>query len=363
MLDLRVAPSHVLQVVPTSAFMRFMNDPEVQEMLHVRGTNLPGINFVPEDRRALSAAGDEGRSRHDTSSLVADGYFVPPAWETCSDTVNDSFQDDRKTESVTALQYLAKHIRVLLYSGEFDINTNLLGTLKVLQKNEWVGQNFNTAKRGLWKFNGDGAGEYYSIGDSFAFLVVRKTGHLLPGDLPDVALDLFNRFLEGRSFHDVVLPSAKDYLPGGKAAMKTVNAWAASRAAAGTAPSSGLLTVALLLAAAAAGGVVLMVRRYKAARQAAVFGTGTGSGGDDTVEVMFDGAHPAATATTPAVFSFTATPSQPPAASYAYGSGTASTTASASAPAAAHGKQRKPWGAKAMFIAQGYQPIDDRSAH
>ena len=207
---------------------------------------------------------------------------------------------------------------------------------------------------------------------------MRKTGHLLPGDLPDVALDLFDRFLEGRSFHDVVLPSAKvrlarldspsqplvqapqpppsllrrkDYLPGGKAAMKTVNAWAASRAAAGDARSSGLLAVALLLLLAAAGGVALMMRRYKAARQAALSG---GGGGVDTVEVMFDGAH---AAHTPALFSVTAAPSQPSAASYAYGSGAAA--AAASAQSAATGKPRKPWSAKALYVANaGYQPID-----
>ena len=106
--------------------MRFMNDPEVQEMLHVRGANLPGINFNPEARRARALS----NSRHESSTLGTDGYFVPPAWQTCSDAVNDGFADDRKTQSVTALQYLAKHIRVLLYSGEFDLNTNLLGTLR-----------------------------------------------------------------------------------------------------------------------------------------------------------------------------------------------------------------------------------------
>jgi hypothetical protein len=30
--------------------------------------------------------------------------------------------------------------RVLLYSGEFDLNTNLLGTLRVLEKNTWLGK-------------------------------------------------------------------------------------------------------------------------------------------------------------------------------------------------------------------------------
>ena len=41
---------------------------------------------------------------------------------------------------MAALQYLAKHIRVMLYSGEFDLNTNILGTLRVLEQNTWLGR-------------------------------------------------------------------------------------------------------------------------------------------------------------------------------------------------------------------------------
>ena len=28
--------------------MKFMNDPVIQEMIHVRGNNIPGLNFYPE---------------------------------------------------------------------------------------------------------------------------------------------------------------------------------------------------------------------------------------------------------------------------------------------------------------------------
>ena len=70
--------------------------------------------------------------------------------------------------------------------------------MKTLQKNLWLGHAFSSAQRGNWYFNGDIAGEYYSL-ETFAFLIVRKSGHLLPGDLPDTALELFDRFLEGRT--------------------------------------------------------------------------------------------------------------------------------------------------------------------
>lgn len=31
-------------------FDSFFQDPEIQRMLHVRGHNLPGLNFQPEDK-------------------------------------------------------------------------------------------------------------------------------------------------------------------------------------------------------------------------------------------------------------------------------------------------------------------------
>ena len=98
-------------------------------------------------------------------------------------------------------------IRVLLYSGEFDLNCNTLGVLHVLESNTWLGRYiiivsynihlvyrwrllvdlklfhilnmdrpWSTAKRSLWKFGKDVAGEYSEIGDTFAFLVVRNAG-------------------------------------------------------------------------------------------------------------------------------------------------------------------------------------------
>ena len=38
---------------------------------------------------------------------------------------------------VPNLKNVMEHIRVLLYTGEFDLNTNTLGTLHILEKNQW----------------------------------------------------------------------------------------------------------------------------------------------------------------------------------------------------------------------------------
>lgn len=146
---------YVELVDPEAPFLRFMNDPAIQEILHVRGTNLPGLNFVPEtykihrtpdavsDSHLRSASSDGSSHNPDNNYITRDplspsGYFTPGRWETCNDNINEGFGSDKKTQSVSALQYLSNHIRVMLYSGEFDLNTNILGTLKTLQKHIWL---------------------------------------------------------------------------------------------------------------------------------------------------------------------------------------------------------------------------------
>lgn len=249
-----------------TVFQRFMNDHVVQEAIHVRGYNLPGINFVPSSHPNddLGSSGtyyaDDGRDNpHDDSSDDDDGddtfygpndddgnlrdddyqvihqkrrlqrksdkqfYYQPSHWSVCHQRITDTlFKYDHPKTSVPAIQFAAKHIKVILYSGELDLNCNTIGTLSVLQTNSWLGQAFDKATRGLWWNNGDVAGEYFKISpdvsalhgyDSgeFSFLIVRNSGHLVPMDQPVNALDLLRRFTQNVSFIDTPLPSEISY--------------------------------------------------------------------------------------------------------------------------------------------------------
>lgn len=187
---------------PLGLFHRFLNDPSVQRAIHVRGWDLPGINFKP----ALKQGGHSNYSVGGNGSV----WFEPDAWASCNNRINADMTDDRPTSAVSALQFIARHIRVLVYSGEFDLNCNFLGTQHVLETNEWLGRSWATAERALWRVGNDVAGEYSNIG-SFAFLIVRNSGHLLPMDVPVAALDMIRRFLNDASFRDVVLPSDESY--------------------------------------------------------------------------------------------------------------------------------------------------------
>ena len=79
---------------PTGPFSRFFNDPEIQTILHVRGYNLPGVNFKYETAggRALISGG--------TSTYAAAPVEHTPHWESCNNGINDDFTADRAVTQV-----------------------------------------------------------------------------------------------------------------------------------------------------------------------------------------------------------------------------------------------------------------------
>jgi len=68
--------------------------------------------------------------------------------EVCNNAINDEMTADHPTSMVPTLQHLAASgVRVMLYSGEFDLNCNTLGTLHTLEANKWRGKHWSSAKR------------------------------------------------------------------------------------------------------------------------------------------------------------------------------------------------------------------------
>lgn len=128
---------------------------------------------------------------------------------------NTDVQDPRQSRAPTLKRRIIhgenNHIKILLYSGEFDLNCNTLGTLHTLEHNQWRKKNWDEAERSLWRFQNDVAGEYFTFDDAFSFLIVRNSGHLLPMDLPQQALEMMRRFLNDESFADTPLPSERSY--------------------------------------------------------------------------------------------------------------------------------------------------------
>lgn len=83
----------------------------------------------------------------------------------------------------------------------------------MLEAHSWSGRRWSAAERSLWFYGGDVAGEYFTLeGSGLTFLVVRNSGHLLPMDVPEKALDMINRFISDSSFADKFLLPEKYYL-------------------------------------------------------------------------------------------------------------------------------------------------------
>jgi hypothetical protein len=100
-------------------------------------------------------------------------------------------------------------IPVLVYNGDRDMTTNMVGTELTLNDMDWKGKDaWLDANRGLWMVNGTEAGwskEY----ENLSFVVVYNSGHMVPYNQPGPAFDLLTRFLIQESFIDKELPQIR----------------------------------------------------------------------------------------------------------------------------------------------------------
>lgn len=103
-------------------------------------------------------------------------------------------------------------IPVLIYNGDRDMTTNMVGTELALNAMDWnsAGRKWLDAPRGLWKRSSDDypagwAKEYKNL----TYTVVYNSGHMVPYNVPDSAYDLLTRFLTGKSFIDLEAPQIR----------------------------------------------------------------------------------------------------------------------------------------------------------
>ena len=131
----------------------------------------------------------------------------------------------------TILQDLYENFRVLLFSGQHDGSScNFLGTQRMLAELDWVGKAaFEAAEQAPWSVKGGVAGAstllpsppsspltpapsrqlpigYGKAGKSLngevTFLLVANSGHLVPSDQPENALDMFRIFVNHENYFD-----------------------------------------------------------------------------------------------------------------------------------------------------------------
>ena len=110
-------------------------------------------------------------------------------------------------------------IPLLVYNGDRDMTTNMVGTEMVLNTRlEWHGKGeWQDAPRGMWKTDYMTEKEYTGgwakqLG-GLTFVVVYNSGHMVPYNVPGPAYDLLVRFLTNKSFIDEELPRVRSSDP------------------------------------------------------------------------------------------------------------------------------------------------------
>jgi Serine carboxypeptidase len=100
-------------------------------------------------------------------------------------------------------------IPMLVYNGDRDMTTNMVGQELILNEMDWKGKKgWLDAPRGLWNVNDYPAGwskEY----EGLTFIVIYNSGHMVPYNQPGPASDLVTRFLTKKSFIDMELPQIR----------------------------------------------------------------------------------------------------------------------------------------------------------
>lgn len=182
---------------PETRMAQFMNNPQVQQALHV-GKQPPSGHWsvcIPgAGRRQLR---QQQRMRHkDKTTLL-------PLGETLL----------KHDKPVTMAPYLVTlldeaKIRVLIYNGDRDLTTSAPGSERVLDSLPWDGARgwMQDYERGLWLPFEKTLGGYVKAFRNLEFLVVINSGHLVPFNRDRVALDLVSRFLANKSYLDRSLP-------------------------------------------------------------------------------------------------------------------------------------------------------------
>jgi len=127
----------------------------------------------------------------------------PKNWTFVNQTAGDALVEDEQKSLAHLLPNLISKYRVLIYTGNYDMNCNLVGVESYLDALEFAGREaFYNAPRAGWFVNGALAGYARSwgklkSGPSITNLIVRNAGHEVPFYQPVNALDMFRRFVEG----------------------------------------------------------------------------------------------------------------------------------------------------------------------
>ncbi|OQS02124.1 serine carboxypeptidase-like family S10 [Thraustotheca clavata] len=148
---------------------------------------------MPETRAALNVPQGTHWTSIDGSSYGTNPNAPPIARHLLHDELRDVPN--------SILEDLLNNYQVLFYAGNMDGSScNHLGIARVIDQLEWnEAKAYHNAIRLPWKVNGKVAGLVKSV-DNMSYVVLTNSGHLVPTDQPENALDMITRFINQKAF-------------------------------------------------------------------------------------------------------------------------------------------------------------------
>ncbi|XP_055833783.1 serine carboxypeptidase-like [Solanum dulcamara] len=136
---------------------------------------------------------------NDNQVKKALGVPIAIDFVSCSSSVYQAMQKDwMKNLEVGIPQLLEDGINLLIYAGEYDLICNWLGNSNWVHAVEWSGQKgFETAPSVSFTVDGEEKGVQKKYGP-LTFLKVHDAGHMVPMDQPKAALEMLQRWIEGK---------------------------------------------------------------------------------------------------------------------------------------------------------------------
>lgn len=109
--------------------------------------------------------------------------------------------DEMLDVPIDVFRVLLDNYKFLFYAGNMDGSScNNLGIGRMIDRLAWTGTaHYRVAPRKPWMVNGRIAGLVKSSGN-MSYAVVTNSGHLVPTDQPEAALDMMRRFIQNEPF-------------------------------------------------------------------------------------------------------------------------------------------------------------------
>jgi carboxypeptidase C (cathepsin A) len=106
---------------------------------------------------------------------------------------------DGKAATAELAAVLNADVRVLVYTGQYDIICNHLGVEKMLSELQWKSsKKWNEAQPGVWVVDSSPAGHVKAY-NNLQYALILNSGHMMPMDSPKVALAMIDKFIHSQS--------------------------------------------------------------------------------------------------------------------------------------------------------------------